>query len=80
MEEKCAICNDLAREFNLCEIHLKAYENLKVSYEDWVKALNNKLSMNEYLEKILNMKDTGRAIREVAKYLLENNSSLTQNE
>jgi hypothetical protein len=80
MKEKCTICNDLDREFNLCEIHLKAYKNLKGSYEGWAKALNNELSMNEYLEKILNLQDTGRAIREVAKYLLENNSSLTQNE
>lgn len=51
-----------------------------MGYEDWVKALNNELSMNEYLNKILNLQDTGNAIREVATYLLENNTSLTQNE
>jgi len=80
MEKKCTICNGLNKEFDLCEIHLKAYENLNASYEDWVKALNNELSINEYLKKILNLIDTGNAIREVATYLLENNTSLTQNE
>lgn len=80
MEKKCAICDGLDKEFNLCKIHLKAYENLNVGYEDWVKALNNELSMNECLNQILNLQDTGNAIREVATYLLENNTSLTQNE
>ena len=79
MEKNCAICNRLDKEFNLCGIHLKAYKNLNESYKDWLKALNNELSMNGYLKKILNLQDTGNAIREVATYLLENDMSSNQN-
>jgi hypothetical protein len=80
MVKNCSICNSSNSDFNLCEIHLKAYENINASYKDWAKAFNNKLSTDEYLRRILNLQYTGDAIREVARYLLENNTSLIQNE
>jgi hypothetical protein len=79
MVKNCSICNSSNSDFNLCEIHLKAYENINASYKEWTKAFNNNLSTGEYLRKILNLQDTGNAIREVARYLLENNTSLDQN-
>jgi hypothetical protein len=57
------------KEKGLCELHLKAYDNLMKSYAVWRKAL--KTCWQEYLSQITKNSLTGACVKEVAEYLIE---------
>ena len=65
----CKLCRraPINREFCVC--HLKAYENLVVSFEVWRKA--SAISWKEYLSQVAVNSSAGEWVKEVAKYLLE---------
>ena len=72
MDKKCLLCDRSITESKLCEIHLIAYHNLNDSNKKWLKAFNGKLTMEEFLEKIVKLQDTGNVVKEVAMHLLRN--------
>ncbi len=72
MDKTCILCDRPIIESKLCEIHLTAYNNLNNRNKKWLKAFNGKLTMEEFLEKIVKLQDTGNAVKEMAMHLLRN--------
>ena len=66
----CKLCQREAQKNDFCELHQKAHDNLMESYAIWRKAL--KTSWQEYLSQVAKNSLTGDWVKEVAKYLLEN--------
>lgn len=66
----CKLCSKEAEGNDFCTLHQKAYGNLMDSYTVWRKAL--KTSWQEYLSQVAKNSLTGDWVKEVAKYLLEN--------
>jgi hypothetical protein len=63
---ECPICGrDKQEEF--CSYHQTAFNKLKETHEKWVTAAG--FSWEEYLDKISEIEDTGRWIREVIEYI-----------
>jgi hypothetical protein len=70
----CAVCDRLASSDEVyCEYHLKAFESLRDSYEQWKEALE--ISWVEYMKQLLETESTGVWIRELAQCLREEDSS-----
>jgi hypothetical protein len=69
-EVNCKICDREAKEKGFCPIHLKAYENLVDRFDLWKKALD--ISWKEYLSEIAKNDLAGNWVKEVGKYLIEN--------
>ncbi len=70
---KCPLCNlNKHEESDYCENHQSAYLHLKERYDDWEKSMN--ISWKEYLKKIIENENTGEWAREVAIYILDENS------
>ena len=59
-----------------CERHLRAYENLVNKFAVWNKAMG--ISWKEYLSQVVENSSTGAWVREVAKYLNENEETQCQ--
>jgi hypothetical protein len=66
----CKVCEKEAQENGFCTLHQRAYDNLMESYSLWRKAL--KISWQEYLSQVAKNSLTGDWVKEVAKYLIEN--------
>ena len=65
---ECPICGrDLQEKF--CSYHQTAFSNLKEMYAEWETAAG--LSWDAYLDKIGNLEDTGRWIREVIEFITQ---------
>ena len=69
-ELNCKLCQREAKEKDFCTLHLKAYKNLLEKYIFWSKADN--ISWKEYLSQIAESPLAGNWVKEVAKYLIEN--------
>lgn len=65
---KCAVCNREAFENNYCRLHMRAYESVVKTYEEWTKALE--ISWEEYLREITKNPLTGEWTKEVAEHLI----------
>ncbi|MGY5879545.1 MAG: hypothetical protein RTV31_04800 [Candidatus Thorarchaeota archaeon] len=65
---ECPICGrDLQEKF--CSYHQTAFDNMKEMYSKWETAAG--LSWEAYLDKISNLEDTGRWIREVIEFITQ---------
>jgi|Deesub1362B_J571_1020462.scaffolds.fasta_scaffold00004_9 hypothetical protein len=76
MTTKCVICNnkkDMHPYF--CRNHLRAYNNIIMSYEKWIKAYGQ-LDEKNYLNRIYTNPYTGEWAKEVALYLIKNGGRL----
>ena len=67
---ECKICERDIEDGEFCENHELANKNIKSNYEYWNKAYGG-LTFIEYLERISEHKNSGKWVREVAKYLLK---------
>jgi hypothetical protein len=66
---RCKICNrSTSEKEEYCELHAKAYENIKKRYDIWKKALN--IAWIDYLTEILKNPLTGLSAKEVTERLL----------
>lgn len=64
----CPICGrDKAAEF--CSYHQTAFDNVKEMYAKWETAAG--LSWEDYLDKISDIESTGRWIREVIEFIMQ---------
>jgi len=61
---KCKACSRDASQNEFCTYHEQAYDVLKKNYDVWCDAYG-KLSWGEYLEKLLELKETGSWIKDV---------------
>lgn len=72
MSKLCPLCRRRAESStDFCERHKRAELNVKAGYDVWAKALDKQISIRSYLERIINLSETGQAAREVAGYLLK---------
>lgn len=65
----CKICCRQAEDSGFCPLHLKAYKNVFKNFQVWVAASN--VSWCQYLEEIQKNSLTGLWAKDVAKYLIE---------
>jgi len=62
---KCRACNRDASSTNeFCMYHEQAYDILKKNYDAWRDAYG-KISWREYLERLLELKETGSWVKDV---------------
>jgi hypothetical protein len=66
----CPICGRDAQD-KFCAYHKTASDNLNEMYNEWEKAAG--LTWEEYLEKISEIEDTGRWVREIIEYITQQN-------
>jgi len=66
---KCIICGLYSGENKLCFKHAAAARSIAENYSIWQKAFN--ISFDEYLKRILENRETGTWVAEVAKYIIE---------
>lgn len=66
----CPICGRDAQD-EFCTYHKTASDNLKEMYNEWEKATG--LSWEKYLDKISEIEDTGRWVREIIEFITQQN-------
>ncbi|TFG31457.1 hypothetical protein EU528_06220 [Candidatus Thorarchaeota archaeon] len=64
----CPICGR-DKQDKFCSYHQTAYDNVKEMYGQWKTAAG--LSWEEYLHKISDIESTGRWIREVIEFIMQ---------
>jgi hypothetical protein len=69
---KCKVCSRIVDENEFCIVHLKAYQNIVEKFEVWKKASD--ISWLDYLMEIQKNSLTGEWAKDVAKYLIEDES------
>jgi hypothetical protein len=65
---RCSLCHREGFEEGYCGYHRDAHVNLTTVYEVWEKSV--KLSWNRFLEEVIQAKETGEWVRDVARDLL----------
>lgn len=61
----CAACSrKTVSDKKYCVNHSQAYDSLSNHYKEWVRAYG-RISMQEFMDKLLEMKETGTWVREV---------------
>jgi hypothetical protein len=64
----CPICGRGAdRGSDLCGLHLEAELNLEKAYGDWSEAYGGGLQYREFLERLLELDETGWAVKEIIR-------------
>ncbi|MCL4518758.1 MAG: hypothetical protein M1587_06125 [Thaumarchaeota archaeon] len=69
-KKRCALCERIASEAEYCSYHEKAFSRLKLAFKKWNEAYAN-MSWERYLERILELEETGDWARQVAKHQLK---------
>lgn len=73
--QKCSLCSRAAPANECyCVFHSAALSNVKVSYVDWQRAIGE-ISWERYLERIIELKETGESAKEIARLLLSQATS-----
>jgi hypothetical protein len=75
MQGTCPVCNDATAERSqFCKPHHQAHVQLESAFGKWQLAYGNEMSKRAFLERILQLPETGQKAREVASFLLEKDS------
>jgi hypothetical protein len=61
---KCRACSREASSNKFCAYHENAYDTLKKNYDAWQDAYG-RISWKEYLERLLERKETGSWVKDV---------------
>jgi len=71
MRQNCKLCDSpTLSDSEFCELHYKARLSLDEGYNIWLKAYSGNLTMQNYLQEILKLQETGQAVKEMAAHLL----------
>lgn len=65
---QCPLCERHKEASDFCSLHESARRNLEAAYGTWNKGYGN-LTKEEYYEKVENLDETGRAVKEVIQHL-----------
>lgn len=72
----CPICNIPAvGDSRFCKRHHQAHDQLESAFEKWKSAYGGQLGKKTFLERVLQMPDTGQKVQEVIHFLLEREAS-----
>lgn len=75
MQDICQICNsETVAGSQFCKWHHRAHVLLESAFGKWQLAYNNEVSKRAFLERLLQLPETGRKTSEVARSLLEKDS------
>ena len=76
MQDICAICaNPTIEGSEHCTSHNRAFSQIESAFRKWQTAYGNGLDKRAFLERLLQLSETGQKAREVATFLLEKDSS-----
>jgi hypothetical protein len=65
----CPICGRRsAGGSDLCDLHLRAELSLEEAYGDWSRAHGGNLPYREFLERVLELSETGWAVKELIRW------------
>ena len=68
--KRCTICfRDISPDGKFCKYHKAVNIKLQSNFSKWVEAYNN-LSLQNYLEHIIKLPESGIWVKEVAEYNL----------
>jgi len=71
MSQICKLCNSpTLSDSEFCELHGNARLSLDEGYKMWLKAYSGGLTMQNYLQEILKLQETGQAVKEMVAHLL----------
>lgn len=70
MPVKCALCQKPCETSEFCSFHAEIDERVNQSFKVWFEAYDGKLTLTQYLEKILTLSETGEEVKRVASHLL----------
>ena len=76
MRDICPICRGTATQnTQYCKIHHRAYLSLESAFKKWRLAYADEIEKKAFLERILQLAETGVKVREVAMFLLRKDLS-----
>jgi len=71
MRQNCTLCSSPALDDSeFCELHHKAKLSLDECFKIWLKAYDQALTMQSYLQEVLRLQEAGQAVKEMAIHLL----------
>jgi len=71
----CRVCSDITVEgLQFCKAHHRAYVQLEAAFGKWQVAYTSEVTKRAFLERLLQLPETGQRAREVASFLLEKDS------
>ena len=75
MGKVCPICNNPTMgDSRFCKQHHRAHEGLQSAFDKWRLAYGNEMSWLVFLQRVIQLPETGRKALEVGKLLLETDS------
>ena len=75
MQFPCAICNaPMVEGSRFCKCHQKSFEQLELAFAKWKLAYSGQLEWKAFLERLLQLSETGQKVREVIRLVLEEES------
>ena len=75
MQSICRVCSDITVEGSqFCKVHDRAYVQLEAAFGKWQVAYSSEVTKRAFLERLLQLPETGQRAREVASFLLEKDS------
>lgn len=75
MQSVCRVCSETTVEGScFCKPHHRAHVQLEAAFGKWQLAYSGEVSKSAFLERLLQLPETGQRAREVAIFLLEKDS------
>jgi len=72
MGKACPICNNpTIDDSRFCKQHHLAHERLQSAFDKWRLAHGNEMTWRAFLERVIQLPETGRKAQEVGKLFLE---------
>jgi hypothetical protein len=76
MQDVCPICNGAVfEESRFCKQHDRAHMQVEMAFGKWRSAFGDQLDKNAFLERILQLPETGLKAKEVIRFVLEKQTS-----
>jgi hypothetical protein len=76
MQDVCPICNSAVfEESRFCKQHDWAHMQVEMAFGKWKSAYGGQLDKNVFLERILQLPETGLKVKEVIRFVLEKQTS-----
>lgn len=75
MQSICRVCSDTTVEGSrFCKPHHRAHVQLEAAFGKWQVAYSSQVTKRAFLERLLQLPETGQRAHEVASFLLEKDS------
>ncbi len=65
---ECEICGRTSIGENLCEYHMRALENVRLTFSIWKKTTG--IEWKEYLSRVMTLDGCGTWVKEIIEYIM----------